>query len=280
MIHRSLWGVDDPAAASDPSLLARSWDGIEINLRHPLLGDAVSPVILCRLRDAGLGWIAELVTGGDYVPDLARTPGDHLEDLNRQIRRCDRLRQLGLAPRRLTVITGSDAWSWQEQRRFWDGAMALAERCPLPVSFETHRSRSLGWPWTVERYLEGWPALRITADLSHWCVSAERLMDPTLAPVQAIAGRVDHIHARIGHPQGPQVSHPFAPEHRDALEAHLACWRLFLERSRSTADETPTVTPEFGPDGYLPTLPFTGCPVADLEQINGAMAGWLRQHLV
>ena len=28
------------------------------------------------------------------------------------------------------------------------------------------------------------------------------------------------------------------------------------------------MTPEFGPDGYLHCLPFTGAPVANLGQIN------------
>ena len=32
------------------------------------------------------------------------------------------------------------------------------------------------------------------------------------------------------------------------------------------------MTPEFGPDGYLHCLPFTGTPVADLEAINAWMA--------
>jgi len=29
-----------------------------------------------------------------------------------------------------------------------------------------------------------------------------------------------------------------------------------------------TMTPEFGPDGYLQCAPFTGVPVADLWEIN------------
>jgi hypothetical protein len=39
------------------------------------------------------------------------------------------------------------------------------------------------------------------------------------------------------------------------------------------------VTPEFGTDCYLPTLPFTNQPVADLSEINRAMAAWVRQRL-
>jgi hypothetical protein len=177
------------------------------------------------------------------------------------------------------VLTGSDSWPWPEQEAFWRRALALAATCALPVSFETHRSRSLYSPWLLQPYLETFPSLRLTADLSHWCAVAERLMTPELAPVQAMAARVDHIHARVGHAQGPSVGHPFAPEWGEALEAHRRCWQLFA-RERSSASQGPfTITPEFGPDGYLPQLPFTRQPVADLLELNTAMAHWLRHQV-
>ena len=43
--------------------------------------------------------------------------------------------------------------------------------------------------------------------------------------------------------------------------------------------EVLTPMPDFGPDGYLPVLPFTNQPVADLLEINTSMATWLRQEL-
>ncbi|MDM7936696.1 MAG: hypothetical protein QUV06_04485 [Cyanobium sp. CZS 48M] len=174
------------------------------------------------------------------------------------------------------MITGSDSWTWAEQQWFWDRALKLTAAAQAPVTFETHRSRSLADPWSIQDWISRYPGLRLTADLSHWCVACERLMTPDLEPIKAIAERVDHIHARVGHAQGPQVSHPFAPEHAEALEAHRACWQLFLDRARARGMEHFTLTPEFGPDGYLPTLPFTNQPVADLLQINITMAAWLR----
>ena len=39
------------------------------------------------------------------------------------------------------------------------------------------------------------------------------------------------------------------------------------------------MTPEFGPDGYLHTLPFTNAPVADLWEINTWMGHEERRHL-
>jgi hypothetical protein len=75
------------------------------------------------------------------------------------------------------------------------------------------------------------------------------------------------------------VGHPFAPEWGEALEAHRRCWQLFA-RERSSASQGPfTITPEFGPDGYLPQLPFTREPVADLLVLNTAMAQWLRHQV-
>ena len=39
-----------------------------------------------------------------------------------------------------------------------------------------------------------------------------------------------------------------------------------------------TMTPEFGPDGYLHLLPYSQTPVADLWEINCWMAASEKQH--
>jgi hypothetical protein len=233
-------------------------------------------------------WALENSQGGEiFVPKI---PSYRITDVAMAIGPTCQYPVIGIRPGEKIheeMITGSDSWSWGEQERFWPRAIALAEASGLAVSFETHRSRSLANPWAMADWLAAFPGLRLTADLSHWCVVAERLMTPELAPIQAMAAHVDHIHARIGHAQGPQVNHPFAPEHHQALAAHLACWKLFAaslanHQADHLGDHQPrplTLTPEFGPDGYLPTLPFTNQPVADLLEINTAMALWLRQEL-
>ena len=40
-----------------------------------------------------------------------------------------------------------------------------------------------------------------------------------------------------------------------------------------------TITPEFGPDGYMPLQPFSAEPVADVDTLNPQMASWLRTAL-
>ena len=282
LLFQSLWGFEGSLEAAMARARSRGFDGLELNLRHPVLADRPLAAAADQLGQADLALVVELVTGGDYVPDLAAGVAEQLAELEQQLEGCS-----SLAPLKVTVITGSDSWSWRQQERFWPRAMALAEASGLAVSFETHRSRSLANPWAMADWLAAFPGLRLTADLSHWCVVAERLMTPELAPIQAMAAHVDHIHARIGHAQGPQVNHPFAPEHHQALAAHLACWQVFAagqakHQANQLGDQQPrplTLTPEFGPDGYLPTLPFTNQPVADLLEINTAMALWLRQQL-
>lgn len=270
LLFFSLWGFQGSLALALETAERGGFDGLELNIRHPcLLADADAPA---RLGDSGRPLVLEVVTGGGYVPELGCTPEQHLAELGELLHRCVELR-----PHRVTVLSGSDAWPLERQGSFLAEALAVAEATGLAVSFETHRSRCLGMPWTIGPLLDALPGLRLTADLSHWCVVAERLMTPELEPVQVMADRVDHIHARVGHAQGPQVSHPFAPEHGEALAAHLACWQLFSERALGRGAPSPSFTPEFGPDGYMPTLPFTDQPVADLLTINTAMAGWLRR---
>jgi sugar phosphate isomerase/epimerase len=271
LLFFSLWGFQGSLALALEMAERGGFDGLELNIRHPCLQAEVDGP--ARLRDCGRPLVLEVVTGGGYVPELGCTPQQHLEELDERLRQC-----VGLRPHRVTVLTGSDAWPFERQRSFLAEALALAAATGLAVSFETHRSRCLGMPWTIVPLLEALPELRLTADLSHWCVVAERLMTPELEPVQVMADRVDHIHARVGHAQGPQVSHPFAPEHAEALAAHLACWQLFTERALTRRAPSPSFTPEFGPDGYMPTLPFTDQPVADLLTINTAMAQWLRRQ--
>ncbi len=280
LLFHSLWGFEGDLQAALVRARSRGFDGLELNLRHPVLREGPLADAADQLRQADLALVVELVTGGDYVPDLAAGVDGHLAELEQQLEVCP-----SLAPLKVTVITGSDSWSWGEQERFWPRAIALAEASGLAVSFETHRSRSLANPWAMADWLAAFPGLRLTADLSHWCVVAERLMTPELAPIQAMAAHVDHIHARVGYAQGPQVNHPFAPEHQQALAAHLACWQVFAQhhtnrqRDRQSTPAPLTLTPEFGPDGYLQTLPFTNQPVADLLEINTAMATWLRLEL-
>jgi sugar phosphate isomerase/epimerase len=271
LLFKTLWGFSGSLAQAQTLAAAQGFDGLELNLHHPCLAGLTAQQVLEAFSQTRQGLIVEIVTGGDYVPSLEQGPAQHLQELGEQLQQA-----VELQPLRISVIAGCDAWGAEQQRQFWDEAVALAQAAAAPVSFETHRSRSLFNPWAIEDWLSTYPDLRLTADLSHWCAVAERLMTPELTPIQAMAERVDHIHARVGHAQGPSVGHPLAPEWAEALEAHRRCWALFSQSQRRRGFAPRTITPEFGPDGYLPQLPFTGQPVADLEEINRSLGAWIK----
>jgi len=88
-----------------------------------------------------------------------------------------------------------------------------------------------------------------------------------------------HIHARVGHPEGPQVSDPRAPEWSDAVEAHLGWWQRVAVHQRSHGAPVLTITPEFGPPTYMPALPFTRQPVANLWEVNVYMRDLLKERI-
>ena len=166
-------------------------------------------------------------------------------------------------------MAGSDLWSFRDSVRFFTSALEIAKRYGAPVSFETHRSRSLFHPLVTRDLLRELPDLQLTIDFSHWCVVTERLVLDELPEVLDLcAERVRHIQPRIGYDQGAQVPDPRAPEYAEPVRAHFAWWRALWEGQRRRGFRTVTMTPEFGPDGYLHEEPFTRKPVADLRELN------------
>jgi hypothetical protein len=93
-----------------------------------------------------------------------------------------------------------------------------------------------------------------------------------------VAERAHHIHGRVGYDQGPQVPHPAAPEYAAALASHERCWEAIWRSQQARGYHVSTLTPEFGPDGYLHHLPFTNAPVADLWELNRWMGERQRLH--
>jgi hypothetical protein len=125
------------------------------------------------------------------------------------------------------------------------------------------------------KYVENLPDLRITFDVSHWCNVHESLLADQQETLSQALNRVDHIHARIGHPEGPQVNDPRAPEWNDAVQAHFAWWDTVVTRKKNEG-KLMTFLTEFGPVDYMPALPFTRQPVADQWEINKHMLDTLR----
>ncbi len=270
LLFRSLWtnGFNLSAALRDIDL--ERFDGIE----GPLPTDHFARRdFTARLRERQIPFIAEITTGGGYVPHR-RELSAHLDDFRRKAEEARPAHPLFL-----TVLGGCDAWPIDQSVEFFSRALVIARELELAVSFETHRSRSTFNPWTTLALLERVPDLRLTCDFSHWCCVCERLvLNDELEVLARCAERAHHIHARVGYDQGPQVPDPRAPAYADALASHEAWWEKIWQTQKSAGKPVTTLTPEFGPDGYLHTLPFSETPIADLNDINLWMAHRQRAH--
>lgn len=269
-LFRTLWGWEGPYALAAREAAEAGFDGLEGAVpaepeRRAELATA--------LRDHGLIFIAEITTAGSYVPERSASVDHHLASFTEKLGHA-----MELQPRLVNCIGGCDAWPFSRSLRFFREAIQIAEARGVEVAFETHRSRSLFNPWIAADIARALPAIRFTFDFSHWVVVCERLLDTEMETLRELAPHGRHIHARISYDQGPQVPHPAAPEYAAALRAHQRWWELLWHSRMLRGDTVLTMTPEFGPDGYLQQAPFTRVPVADLWEINRWMAHTEREH--
>lgn len=262
------WGQEHlPPEEFVARVQAAGYDGVEM---------VVSPEAAERerwqrlLQDHKLLFIAQVLEAGQ-----GRDFGEQLAETEFYLRNAATMQ-----PLKINSFTGRDYFSFDQNSQLIRRTAEVGHALGLPVVHEVHRGRFTYSAPALLPYLAAFLALRLNADFSHWCcVSESYLQAPALALcVQQALGRADHLHARVGHPQGPQVSDPRAPEWAEALQIHLAWWDqlVALHRQRQTA--LFTITPEFGPGPYLPALPYTQQPVAAQWEINAWMLALLKSR--
>jgi hypothetical protein len=269
-LFKTFWGYSGGPHDAGALVRAARFDGIEAQVPADEAGrDGFARAI----AGEGLDFIAEITTAGSYVPERSATPEDHLRDLEAKLIWAKPLR-----PRFCNVIAGCDAWPAPAQIDFFARAVELEAKHGVICSFETHRARSFFNPWITRDVVRAVPQLKLTCDFSHWAVVCERLLDSEWDTLVELAPHAHHVHGRVGYPQGPQVPHPAAPEYADCLASHRRIWELLWDAQLANGYTVTTMTPEFGPDGYLHTLPFTHAPVADLWEINTWIGREERRH--
>ena len=180
-------------------------------------------------------------------------------------------------PLYINCHSGRDHFSFRQSTAFVEFTTQLANETGLKICHETHRGRIMFAAHVTRQFMEQNPALRLTLDISHWCNVHESLLHDQQQTVSMAIERTDHIHARIGHPEGPQVNDPRAPEWKDIVDAHLAWWDKVVE-IKSKKNEQVTILTEFGPPDYMPTLPYTRQALANQWSINVYMMQLLRKR--
>ena len=293
LLAKTLWGVD---GADDPS----RWPTLFARIKSEGFSavEAIAPAYrqpgFCKaVEDAGLQLICQIhTTGGDidkatgeYLYCTSSKLHDHLGSLTRLVAECA---GLPLKPVLINSHSGHDSWgSGDKALAFLKQALKLEAALGVKIVHETHRQRLFYSPYSTAELLAlpELKALKINADLSHWCCVCEHVFDATSARddwwpavLDQVTSHCEFVHMRIGYEEGPQVNEPDAPEHAAAAAAHFSWWRAIWRAQAERAGETGTLwaEPEFGPPPYLHVLPYTQQPVADLWDVNKRIAAKAR----
>ncbi|CAN5730172.1 hypothetical protein BH10BAC3_BH10BAC3_05710 [soil metagenome] len=180
-------------------------------------------------------------------------------------------------PLYINCHSGKDYFSYEENAALVEFTIALAHKTGIKICHETHRSRMLFSAPVAKKFLQNISGLRITFDVSHWCNVSESLLQDQPETMTLALQRTDHIHARIGHPEGPQVNDPRAPEWANAVKAHFDWWDKIIATKKQEGGIM-TILTEFGPPDYMPTMPYTQQPLANQWDINVYMLQTLRKR--
>ena len=186
-------------------------------------------------------------------------------------------RAAGLKPVFVNCHSGTDFYTPAQNDKFIEHTLKLEKSTEVPIYHETHRARILFAAHVTKEYLNRHPQLRLTLDISHWCCVAASLLANQTEAVDMALKRTDHIHSRVGFDNGPQIPEPRAPEFASAVDAHFAWWDKVVEY-KSEEGKPLTMTTEFGPPGYMWTLPYTKQPVANLWDVNVHMMRMWRER--
>ncbi|MGB3145926.1 MAG: sugar phosphate isomerase/epimerase [Maribacter sp.] len=182
------------------------------------------------------------------------------------------------SPVYINCHTGSDFFTFEQNKAFIDLANSIAKESGIPIYHESHRGRfSFNLP-DIKTYLDEIPELQLNLDVSHWMVVHESLLENQEKELSQVIDRTRHLHARVGYAEGPQVNDPEAPEWKKAVDRHLDIWEKIICKNWETKD-TFTLTTEFGPADYMPTLPYTRVPVANQWKANLYMMKIIKERM-
>jgi sugar phosphate isomerase/epimerase len=174
--------------------------------------------------------------------------------------------------------TGKDYYSMAQNVELFQIAHQFSIESGITIAHETHRNKALYAAHRFGELVENFPKLKITADFFHWCCVSESLLEQQAEVMRVAISKAVHIHARVGHEESPQVSDPSAPEYREAFSAHLQWWDRIVSLRREQGASFATITPEFGPPPYMPTIPFSKTPLANQWELNLFMMDYLKKR--
>lgn len=243
------------------------YDGIEWGIPNEA-SDATLQLVWEKLESYGLEIIPQHY--GTYEADYAK----HFDQYGAWLEKIRPYKAV-----KVNSQTGKDFFSFEQNKSLIDLAEAWAGSTGIPVYHETHRNKFSFAAHIVKEYLSSMPNLKITFDVSHWVNVAESYLEDQQEALALAISRTEHLHARVGYPEGPQIPDPRDPDWQEAVATHLGWWDKVVERKRKEGNSAGlTITPEFGPFPYMVPLPFTGQPISDQWEINIHMVKLLKER--
>lgn len=176
--------------------------------------------------------------------------------------------------------TGKDFFSYEQNKELIEIAKNVEQQTSVKILHETHRGKFSFAAHITRQFLQSIPDLRITFDLSHWCNVAETMLEDQAEAVDLAIERADHIHARVGFAEGPQIPDPRAKEWESTVRIFINWWQRIIDRARNEGKNEFTITSEFGPYPYMTIQPFTAMPITDQWTVNVFMMELLKKELV
>jgi sugar phosphate isomerase/epimerase len=173
--------------------------------------------------------------------------------------------------------TGRDFFSIEHNSALINEASRFSQVSGIQVTHETHRNKLLFAAHISKGYLERIPGMKITLDASHWVCVAESFLEDQQGAMQLAIERTEHLHARVGYPEGPQVPDPRIPQWQHALNMHVSWWDKAAALKKAD-NALLTITPEFGPYPYMVPLPLTGDPICNQWDVNVYMMELLKKR--
>ena len=173
--------------------------------------------------------------------------------------------------------TGSDCWSFGQNCKLVESAASIAAAYGVQILHETHRGRFLYSAPASVAYFHQFPDMRVTADFGHWTCVAGSLLGDQNDIVSVAIERADHLHARVGFADGPQVLHPFTDIWSLELTRFMGWWRAIALRRRADGHTGLTVTFEAGP--VMNSDCAQAEPQPDFWASNLAMRAYLTEQL-
>ena len=203
---------------------------------------------------------------------------DYLHALKKQLLALCEIRAGKSAPLFISAQTGREYFTTEQIEQCLDCCQQVSHQTNIPVYQETHRNKWAYAAHNVHPFLKKYPGLLLTLDISHWFCVSESYLEDQQAVLEKALMHTRHIHARIGHTEGPQVWDPASPEYAVALDKHLQVWDKWIQQRSQDGVQTCTITPEFGPPPYMVFANREGTPQEEQWRLNCWMKALLEKR--